>query len=478
MRLRRSDRIRVRLGTLLAGIGVLFLCGAAFGQKTLGQGRAVSDSAARTQGKKETFEGIIYRSPDGWKADAARKNMRLFTAPETADGKQVTLLLGFGPEISGDFRAAFDRVMKVGTQDNTIVKASEVASTRSTEGYDVLAQTMLMEDRAGQRACTLHVAINANGRFVLVSLFATSEALFARYQPAFRRFLTDLELPTAKAAAPSPAGNEAARDDGPVRRESPAEVAKDEAARRRPGVVQGEVYDTKGRRFRFPGVKARVHIWGFSAAGERVFFDTQVDENGHYEKRVPHGLYVVQCSAKFPLGDHVVAVALDMLDEGPTEETEDSTPGIVKDFGLKLSGPVLGGKPDSFAGYHGGGLYVTDGANWKEAVFGSLERRYPQGTFVEVTLTPRSRLIDGSSGKTMTLKCELGRMQTGHTHANIPLALYTATAQLVTPNGNRHPCKVALLPNLAYADSVEIVFNPNKDDMNGGPETPNLFVLD
>jgi hypothetical protein len=69
-------------------------------------------------------------------------------------------------------------------------------------------------------------------------------------------------------------------------------------------------------------------------------------------------------------------------------------------------------------------------------------------------------------------------MQTGHTHANIPLAVYTVTARLITPDGGRRPLKVALLPELSYADSAVIDFAPDPHNMESVYSVPNIFVLD
>lgn len=412
----------------------------------------------------------------------------VYNAPDSKPGAEAAIMLVNSADFEGDFREAFDRLLKASTKGHEVLRASDVQTEKTSEGYDVFVQAVVYQTKEGQKIIAQYTAVHVEQRMVLVGFVATTQEMVSKYEPTLAEFLKNLDFPAAqqtpgKKDAPGRQETTGRTEGDPLvsraaRGLTPAQIAKDEAARRKPNTVSGNLYDNRGRPFHFPGVKAWVHIWGFSAEGKRVFFDAQVDANGHYEKIIPHGLYVVNASALFPVGDHPVRVALDALDERPTEETTDSTPGIVTDFGLKLVGPVHGGKPDSFAGYHGGGVYVTDGANWKEAIFGAMERKYPAGAFVEVTLTPRSRLIEGSQGKPLTLKCDLKRMQTGHTHANIPLAVYTVTAVLITPDRVRHPLKVALLPEMAYADSQVIDFVPDPHNMENASSIPNIMVLD
>lgn len=59
--------------------------------------------------------------------------------------------------------------------------------------------------------------------------------------------------------------------------------------------MRGKIYDANGKPFRIAGARPNIHIWGASAAGERVFFNTQADAPGVYDLKVPHGLYVVGC---------------------------------------------------------------------------------------------------------------------------------------------------------------------------------------
>src|SRR5690349_571614 len=183
------------------------------------------------------------------------------------------------------------------------------------------------------------------------------------------------------------------------------------AAQPRPGVVSGNIYDSHGRPLRIPGARVEIHIWGAGANGDRNGFTIPADANGHYESRVPHGLYGFHARAYLPLNGSFVCVDLEPLDGKPTHIAVDTTPGIVKDFMLKLTGPVAGGDPRTIQGYYGGSITVTDGANWREPIFGAMSRRYPPGTKVVVVLQPLGPAIDGSRPEPLRFVCDLQKMQ-------------------------------------------------------------------
>jgi hypothetical protein len=352
--------------------------------------KSVTAPPAEKAAGVEKWNGMTYRPPKGWKQEKSAENVRLYNAPDSKPGSEAALMLVNGANFEGDFREAFDRVLKAATKDHEVLRTSEVETAKTSEGYDVLVQAIAYKTKEGAEG---HRAIHGSPR-----RGAHGDGLLRRdHGSAGQQIRADADgVSEEPGFAPNErdSPNKPDRSDKPDKEDkpdgdplvsraarglTPAQIARDEATRRKPNTVSGNLYDNRGKLFHFPGVKAWVHIWGFSAEGKRVFFDAQVDANGHYEKQVPHGLYVVNAYALFPVNGNPVRVAMDALDERPTEETTDSTPGIVTDFGLKLVGSVHGGKPDSFAGYHGGGVYVTDGANWKEAIFGAMDRKYPAG---------------------------------------------------------------------------------------------------
>lgn len=424
-----------------------------------------------------------YRVPVGW-AETDSGSTRIFT-PKGADKNTAMILLVQGPEAQGDFRAGFDKAIANVTRDKTVVKTTDVGSSKTSEGYDVLSQMIVTEEKSGSmRVLTQVMAIQTPKQIWITAFVGTSQEACEKYGPAFVTFMANLDFDKL-ARAVSPTSSPAlTTDHRPPTTSLPnatwnpdaAAATRSEATRRVANHVRGKIYDASGKPFHIGGARPNIHIWGASAAGERVFFDTQADANGVYDLKVPHGLYVVGCWVTLPLGGSDVRVNLEQMDDKPTQITEDSTPGIVKDFYYKPVGSVKGGNPGSFAGYHGGGVYVTDGANWKESYFGSMTRKFPAGTQTEVTLTPLSARIDGIPAKPMVFLCTLENMQTGATQASIPLAVYRVTARLVQPDGKRIPLRVALLPNLNYADTVEIRFTPDNGDPDHRPTIPNIFV--
>jgi hypothetical protein len=135
----------------------------------------------------------------------------------------------------------------------------------------------------------------------------------------------------------------------------PAKVKADEESRKKPGVVSGKVFGPDGKPWGMPGARVTVYVWGItgkediispagSPGGERTNYNIGVDERGHYELKIAGGGYRIRAQAMIPYGNDLVPVDLDALDGEPTDDYDlNSFGGIVKDFGLKLTGPRAGG---------------------------------------------------------------------------------------------------------------------------------------
>jgi hypothetical protein len=317
-------------------------------------------------------------------------------------------------------------------------------------------------EASGRQVAAVFTGIRAGRGLLLMGMLGSDDSHLATHLGAFVAFVETVRM-NARAES---------TENSPVARATAAPGTP------KPGVVSGTIYDAHGRPFRIPGARVVVHIWGAGAGGDRVGFDIPMDASGHYESRVPHGLYGFHARAWLPLNGETVCVDLEPLDGRPTQTALDSTPGLVRDFGLRLSGPVAGGDPRTIQGYYGGSLTVTDGANWKSPVFGAMSRRYPAGTKVVVSLQPTGPAIDGSTPPPVRYEYDVQKIQSGDHKVNIVLAAYRASAVLVTPDGHQRPLLVALLPDLNYGRTVELVYRPDRDDHDGRPARPNLFVLD
>ncbi len=231
----------------------------------------------------------------------------------------------------------------------------------------------------------------------------------------------------------------------------------------------------QGRPFKIPGARVVVHAWGVTAGGQRTGYDIDVQPNGHYESHIPDGIYGIDCRAYMPHNGRTLCIDLDPLDGHPDHgASTESHPGIVKDFGLKLWGPVLGAPQGSVWAFHGGKVCINDAGAF-HSYFDALTRRYPQGTKVRVVLKPRSALLDGSPAREITLDCDPANMTSG-AGFSVPIAVYSATAQIITPDGQAHPTTLGLQGVGPFGPSQDVLFTPEPTDPNGKPCLIYLFV--
>ncbi len=431
-------------------------------------------------GGRETrrLNDVQYKAPQGWKPMPQAANMQVFVSPNSTPAKQAMIIISESEPFTGSFRDVFVNAVQKTLGGMKPVKASEVTSSKTEEGHDVLMQAMTAQAANGMKLYSVFVGVDVNGRMVVVNLSANAEDLFQGYQKDLNQFMADVQLPKGNTAARNAGSPPASSPVSQVNMPSPSTIARDEDARRKPGIVSGNIYDAQGRPFRIPGAKVVVHIWGAGSNGDRVGFNIPMDGNGHYEMQVPGGLYGFDARAYMPLNGNTVCIRLEPLDGRPTEQAVHSAPGIVKDFQLRLTGPQAGGNLSTVQGYHGGALTITDGNDWKNPYFGALTKSYPQGSKVVLTLVPLTPLIDGSRGQSLTLECPIEQMTGGGVHkANIPLAAYRVTAKLVTPDGNQKQMRVAALPNVNFSSAVDVLYGPD-----GGPDgfvgIPNVLVGD
>lgn len=408
----------------------------------------------------QRMSDLSFTAPRGWNQREVNELQMVLQAPGSGGDEFTSIVLALCPQLPGTFPAQFQSAVSGVVAGKRIVEASDVRHARSPQDTELLTQKLTVAETSGRKVATMFAGLRAGDGLLLVGMLASDASRIAAQESTFTTLVDSVRMQ-------APAGGS---------RMAGATPATGSLAK--PGVVSGTIYDAHGQPFRIPGARVVVHIWGAGAGGDRVGFDIPVDASGHYESRIPHGLYGFHARAWLPLNGETVCVDLEPLDGRPTETALDSTPGIVRDFALRLTGPVAGGDTRTIQGFYGGSLTVTDGANWKNPVFGAMSRRYPAGTKVAVSLQPIGPAIDGSSPPPVRYEYDLQKIQTGEHKVNIVLAAYRATAVLLTPDGRQHPLRVALQPNLNYGNSVDLLYRPNRDDHDGRAERPNLFVLD
>jgi hypothetical protein len=206
-------------------------------------------------------------------------------------------------------------------------------------------------------------------------------------------------------------------------------VAQPSSARR-PGSVVGRVIDSRGQ----PLVGVKGDIEGsLIDRPEKPYGSILTEKDGRYAVRMPDGRYQVATWRDVTYNGKQYRLGLDPTDSASWRRQE-SAQGIVADFVWRIAGkvpsPLQPGKPKAFYGgfiY----LYATDPM--------SKRLNFPPGSFVEVRLTPTGPLIDGSEGKPLTIRREVGAsgMYIGDPIVDIPIGRYTMVAELVERSSAR-----------------------------------------
>ncbi len=242
----------------------------------------------------------------------------------------------------------------------------------------------------------------------------------------------------------------------------PVKKAVTTAIKRKPLYVQGRVMTMGGR----PLSGVEVGIYGTTARGDRTRFEAFTNANGTYSQRVPDGIYGVSAYYKTKYNGKNYNFTLHPED-GKTGINLDAVPGIVKNFRWKISGLKPGetvgeaGSHTETTKFYGGYVYVTSQEQ------GTLESPiyFPAGSALVMTMTPRAKLIDGSIGKPKTFSRRFDKnIESGISWhlSDIPVGMYTLTAQLKQPDGTTQPLRLkkSLGFNDAYTPSINVDFEP------------------
>lgn len=162
-----------------------------------------------------------------------------------------------------------------------------------------------------------------------------------------------------------------------------------------------------------------------------------------------------------------------------------SGPGVVRDFILKIQGgkpqfkqydqSESSNSPDN--GYHFYGatlaldLYVLEAGSAGP----TLKESAPPGSTLVVTLVPQGALLDGSQGQTLRRTVRLGQVANYNFYLyNIPIGAYSATVDLITPDGSTWNLRSSTKRE-NYTRSSSFVFGPSS--VLYGAETVRLYLV-
>jgi hypothetical protein len=184
--------------------------------------------------------------------------------------------------------------------------------------------------------------------------------------------------------------------------------------------------------------------------------------DGYYEIRLPEGSYGLVSGVTLPLleGDQTFRFWAETPGNTKLDfmEVKKGNPGVIKNFVWNLRA----GHAASFVASpsYGAVLTIADGQELvKNQPVRSLNAENSALARVLVTLTPRSRLIDGTEGRVLNRSIPLGETSgRGATLRDIPLAVYEIAAKLLLPDGTERDLRVATGPPEASHDGTNRTF--------------------
>jgi hypothetical protein len=460
-----------------------------------------------------THEIIRYKAPAGWKVvDQPGQPTKVYQSPDSTPANQAFIVIAATPAQAGmDFPKAFDALVKGTVSNATITQSNPAAATKTRQGFDALSQTVVAKNPLGQQVYLRTVGAKVNDRMAAFGLLASSKELYDKHQADMDALLQSVSFTDAPAAAPANANPEwAALEDR--KQKLLKEVAEIEAkqaqltggaptataqgaaptgnadaklkhamddytksadARRKPNTIVGDILTLDGKPIANV-VSYTLYCGGTSIAGERTRLNLEVDERGHFEQKLPEGLYKIYATCIVNYAGHRVPVDLVSLDGKPMGVNQDSAKGLVKDFRLVIGGLKPGEAPDGVNAFFGGAIGLADGSPDIEH---SLKDRFP-GSKIRLTLTPAGPLVDGSTGAPVPIEVDSAQTRFGAARVqNIPLGAYRATAALVLPNGQTKPLGLSTSFAGPFQSPFDLFWTTGEGDPSARSE-PRLFLRD
>lgn len=210
------------------------------------------------------------------------------------------------------------------------------------------------------------------------------------------------------------------------------------------GTISGQVFNQQGNAL--PHTLILIRQGDFD--GGNVLYQTHTGDDGFYSLKVPDAPYRVDAlvqllyrNARWQLYAHP---------DDDSNDLQDSTNGIIKNFTWHLIGLQPDGDPKNPFDSYGGHvlLYFPD-----PTASGA-------GYSYQLTLTPQGLLADGTGGeeKTYTIKQGLGTDDTINPLVDIPLGVYSVTGTAADPSGQ--PLSLTI-STVIGSQSTTLTFEPD-----------------
>ncbi len=237
----------------------------------------------------------------------------------------------------------------------------------------------------------------------------------------------------------------------------------------KPGRLRGYVKDAAGR----PLEGAKILVTTSAVGGLGSGVTAESDAKGYYEAPLPVGISQVWC-AGYGVTYHGVRLALALRPADGKLGHFEAKKGAVENFYLAPYGIAneasVSENPVYAGGYYGAsftvGYWVADPD--RPGITGGV----PEGSTIEITLTPQGPLVDGSKGRTLVLRKKLEPYKSYFQVNDVPVGRYTIAARLITDGGSEplrlkdnsgRPGKGGMTPK-ETEDSATIIFRSEGAD--------------
>lgn len=450
-----------------------------------------------------TMDIVQYRAPAGWKAtnanDAAR---RIYTSPDSTPTQQAVIMVTLAPPQNGlDLRTAFDGVVKQMSQSGKVTQSGELSVNKTRQGFEAMSQTMAVQAGDGSQLSLRLTCANVNNRLVTFCYLGTPAAFYDKHMAQMDDLLHSVSFaagggvaaaaagnanaaagevaaleqekqqlltrvaaidarlgqlksgagPAAAAAGPVSATGVPVRDEAAAIAQAAGQFNKTVNQRRKPHTIVGDILTLDGKPI--PNVvTATVSVGGVSIAAERTHYTLAVDKAGHFEQKIPDGLYKLFPKVVVNLNGHQVPVDVVPIDVAGARVDQSSAEGIVQDFRLVLNALDPLQDPNRPESYLGGSVHVSDPTYTPQT--GEISHRHP-GAKIRFTFVPLTSAVDGSKIDPFAVDMEPTKVK-GYGITRLPLAAYRVSAALAMPGGSTQPltCSLDMLQN--YGNAVEL----------------------
>jgi hypothetical protein len=197
---------------------------------------------------------------------------------------------------------------------------------------------------------------------------------------------------------------------------------------KKPGYLRGYVKNAAGK----PLAGAKVLVTSSAVGGFGSGASAETNEQGYYEIKVPYGIARVWC-AGYAVTYHGVRIANTLCPADGKLQDFDSRQGAVENFVFLPYGianeATVSDNPVYSGGYYGASFTVSHWINDNSSH--PQPWGIPEGSTVEITLTPQGPLVDGSAGRPLIIR---KKMEPGYSYFqvnNVPVGRYTITAKLL-----------------------------------------------